>query len=427
MKKNLINYIKNIRSSNTSFYLNKTNIFSTINMVNKMKKVLFGLLIFFIMINVNAKTVTLTVCEKENCDSKNIDDVLTKAEDYSSFDIVNIVLKDDYKVYELELHDIGATVNIINRSDKKLDLIEINGKNNCTINLKNPFTITDKYKNDNGEFDIKNVSFTTEEFRGNKKLVEFNGNFVLKNINIDGIVKWEDYLRHLDKIDKFSHDEIYGISFNNSKVEADGLNVNGFINGIINNNSTINLKNSDISNNVYSIYNYSGDLDLDYVQTNSLIIGKNKKSNINITGTSEFLNTVKIINKEPSNYKKFKDYSNVILLNNSTYNFDLEAVKNISIDSRGVSLKRVFSVIDGIDYENIKWDSKNKDIAVIKGITLVPIGIGKTDITSQVNDNIKLTVHVIVNDKKKSFTKFIIGMVILVILINVFRKRNQDE
>ena len=241
MKKNLINYIKNIRSSNTSFYLNKTNIFSTINMVNKMKKVLFGLLIFFIMINVNAKTVTLTVCEKENCDSKNIDDVLTKAEDYSSFDIVNIVLKDDYKVYELESHDIGATVNIINRSDKKLDLIEINGKNNCTINLKNPFTITDKYKNDNGEFDIKNVSFTTEEFRGNKKLVEFNGNFVLKNINIDGIVKWEDYLRHLDKIDKFSHDEIYGISFNNSKVEADGLNVNGFINGIINNNSTINL------------------------------------------------------------------------------------------------------------------------------------------------------------------------------------------
>ena len=180
MKKNLINYIKNIRSSNTSFYLNKTNIFSTINMVNKMKKVLFGLLIFFIMINVNAKTVTLTVCEKENCDSKNIDDVLTKAEDYSSFDIVNIVLKDDYKVYELESHDIGATVNIINRSDKKLDLIEINGKNNCTINLKNPFTITDKYKNDNGEFDIKNVSFTTEEFRGNKKLVEFNGNFVLK-------------------------------------------------------------------------------------------------------------------------------------------------------------------------------------------------------------------------------------------------------
>ena len=59
-----MNYIKNIRSSNTSFYLNNINIFSTIKMVNKMKKIILGLLTFILVINVNAKEVTLTVCEK---------------------------------------------------------------------------------------------------------------------------------------------------------------------------------------------------------------------------------------------------------------------------------------------------------------------------------------------------------------------------
>ena len=177
-------------------------------MVDKMKKLLFGLLIFIITINVNAKVLTLTVCEKENCDSKNIDDALTKAEDYSSFDIVNIILKDDYKVYELDTHDISAQVNIRNRSDKKLDLIEIKGKNNCTIKLKNNFSFTNTYKNDNGEVDIKNVTFTTKEFRGNKNLIEFQGNFILKNINIDGIFKWEDYLRNTSNLDNYKYEEL---------------------------------------------------------------------------------------------------------------------------------------------------------------------------------------------------------------------------
>lgn len=392
-----------------------------------MKKLLIGLLTFMIIINVNAKEVTLTVCEKENCDSKNIDDVLTKAEDYSAYDIVNIILKDDYKVYELESHDLNSKINIMNRSNKKLDLIEIKGKKNCTITLKNTFNITNTYKNDNGEVDLKNITFTTEEFRGNKNLVEFKGDFILKNINIDGITKWEDYLRHIDNLDNFSHDYINGITFTNSKIEVDGLNINNCISGIVNNNSNLFIKNSDLSNNVYSIYNYSGDLDLNYVKSNSYIIGKSKKSNLKISGASEFINTIKFFDKEPTNYKYCKDNSNVILLNNSTYNFNLEAVKNINIDSHGISLKRVFQIIDGVDYEKIKWESNNKDIATINGNKLEAIGIGKTDITSQINDNIKLTVHVIVNDKSKTFTKFIIGMIILVILVNVFRRRNNDE
>ncbi len=379
------------------------------------------------MISANAKEVTLTVCEKENCDSKNIDDVLTKAEDYSSFDTINIILNDDYKVYEVESHNLNSKINIINRSDKKLDLIEIKGKNNCTITLKNTLTISNNYKGVNGEFDIKNITFTTKEFRGDKNLVEFKGNFILNNINIDGITEWEDYLRNLNNLNNFKYDDINGITFTNSKIEADGLNVNNFINGIVNNNTDLVIKNSDISSNVYSIYNYIGNIDLNYTKLNSCIIGKNKKSNFNVSGSSEFINTVKFHSKEESNYKKYKDYSNIILLNNSTYNFNLEITKNINIDSEGMSLKRVFPIIDGIDYEKVKWETNDKDIAIIDGNRLIPIGIGKTDITSSINDNIKLTVHVIVNDKKKSFTKLIIGLALLALLVNIFRKRNQDE
>lgn len=396
-----------------------------------MKKLIIGLLTFLICINVSAKEITFTICEKENCDSKNLDDALTRAEDYSSFDTVNIILKDDYKVYELDSHDISSTINIKNRSDKKLDLIEIKGKNNCTITLKNTFSITNRYKNNNGEVDMSNVTFTSEEFRGNKNLVEFRSNFILKNINVDGIFKWEDYLRNLNNLDKYSYEELNGMVFVDSKVEADGLNINNNLKGIINKNSNLTIKNSDISNNSYSIYNYSGDISLDYIKTNSMIIGESSKSKLNITGVSEFINTIKFFNKMPSKYYDYKDYSNIILLNNSTYNFDLEATKNInikvSINNRGVSLKRVFSVIDGIDYDKIKWTTKNKNVAEIKNGQLVPTGLGETDITSKVNDNIKYTIHVKVTDKSNSFLKFVIGLAFIPLLIAIFRRRNDDD
>lgn len=388
-----------------------------------MKKLLLGLLTFIIMINVNAKEITFDVCEEDNCDFKNIDDALTRAEDYFSTDTINIILKDDYKDYELESHTLNSTINIVNRFDKKLDLIEIKGKNDCTITLQNTFKITNRYKNTNGEIDIKNVTFNIKEFRGNKNLLEFQGEFELKNINLDGIFKWEDYLRNINN-KEYNAEEINGIVFNNSKVVVDGFNINNFLNGIINKNTKLSIKNSDLSQNVYSIYNYYGDVILDFTKLNSIVMGKGNKSNLKITGSSEFNNTVRIQSKDslPN-----KDYSDIILLNNSTYNLDLEVKKNINIDSKGISLKRVFPVIEGIDYNKINWTSKDKNIAIINDNKLVPIGIGNTDIISKVNDNVILKVHVIVNDKSKTFTKFIIGMVILVIVVSIFKKRNESN
>ncbi len=392
-----------------------------------MKKLLVGLLTFLIVINVHAREITLTVCEKENCNSKNIDDVLTKAEDYNSDDIINIILKDDYKVYELESHNLNSTINIINRTDKKLDLIEIKGKNNCTITLKNTFSFTNAYNNDIGEVDLSDITFTTTEFRGDKNLVVLKGKFMLNNINVDGITKWEDYLRNSNNLDNFRYDEIYGLTFNDARVEANGLNINNFIKGIVTNNSLVSIKNSDISSNVYSIYNNDGRLNLNLVKLNSLVIGKNKPTHLTIEGTSEFNNTVKFINQEPTNYYEYKDFSNIILLNNSIYNINLKVTKVINIDSKGISLKRVFPTIAGVDSNRIKWKVEDEDIAKVNDNMLIPTGVGNTKVTAQINKNIKYTVHIIVNDKKKSFLKLIIGLVLLVLLGSIFIRKGKDE
>ncbi len=392
-----------------------------------MKKLLVGLLTFLIVINVHAREITLTVCEKENCNSKNIDDVLTKAEDYNSDDIINIVLKDDYKVYELESHDLNSTINIINRTDKKLDLIEIKGKNNCTITLKNTFSFTNSYNNDNGEVDLSNITFTTKEFRGDKNLVVLKGKFVLNNINVDGITKWEDYLRNSNNLDNFRYDDIYGITFKDSKIEADGLNVNNFIKGIVTENSHVSIKNSDLSSNVYSVYNNDGKLYLDFVKLNSLIIGKKDKTYLSIKGTSEFNNTIKFNNKEPSNYYEYKDYSNIILLNYSVYNIDLNVTKVVNIDSKGISLKRVFPTIDGVNSNGLKWKIEDEDIARVSDNMLIPTGVGNTKVSTQVNRNIKYTVHLVVNDKKKSFLKIIIGLVLIVFLGSIITRKDKHE
>ena len=391
-----------------------------------MKKILLGIITLFISINVYAQNLTFDVCEKDNCDFKNIDDALTRAEDYSAYDTITIILKDDYVDYELESHDLNSKIIIKNREDKKLDLLEINGKNNCTIKLKNTFTFIDTYNNENGKIKFRNCTFTTEDFRSGKNLIELQGEFVLTNINIDGKDNWQDYLRTMDK--NVSYDELNGIVFNNSKIKADGLNINNFINGIINNNSELTIKNSDISQNVYSIYDNLGDINLDFTKINSLVIGKNKKANLNITGTSEFINTIKFHNSEPSKYIEYKDFSNIILLNKSNYKFNLKSTKNLNINSDGVSLKRIFPTIDEIDYEKLTWSTKNKDVAVVENNLLVPMGVGSTDVTTKVNDNITYTVHVDVKDKSHTFIKVIIAFMILSLLIEFSKKRmTKDE
>ena len=394
-----------------------------------MKKIILAIILFMIMINVNAKDITLDICKEGNCDCKDIDEALTKAEDYGFQDTVTIILKDDYQVYQLDSHDLNAKVNIINNSNKKLDLIEINGVNNCIIKLKNPLSITNKYNNKNGEFDLKNITFKTEEFRGDNTLLIFNGDFILKNINIDGYTEWEDYLRNLNNLDNFSYDEVYGITFNNSKVNIDGINITKFINGIINNNSNITIKNSDISNNVYSIYNNSGNLKLDYTKSNSLIIGKIKKSNIDITGSSEFLHTIKLFNKEPSKYIDYKDYSNIILLNNSTYNMNLKVTKNIGLKGEGISLKRVFPVIDGVNYDKLEWNISNKAVVRIDSNRVIPINVGKTEITTEIKGmNVKYTVIVKVFDQPNTVSKYIIIVfIIIMILYLITRKKSKNE
>ena len=220
-----------------------------------MKK-LFIILLLLSVTNVNAKELTFDVCKDGNCDCKDLEACLVRAEDYDIDDDVNILLKDDYQVYEIESHDISSKVNIINNKNKKLDLIEIKGIKKANIKLKNTFSIINRFKNDNGEVDISNVNFSVEDFRGtNNILIKLTGDFILNNININGYVEWQDYLRNLNNLDNFSYDEVYALLISNSKVEMDGVNIYRFIRGIINDNSNITINNSNITENSYSIYN----------------------------------------------------------------------------------------------------------------------------------------------------------------------------
>jgi hypothetical protein len=206
----------------------------------------------------------------------------------------------------------------------------------------------------------------------------------------------------------------------------DGVNIYKFIRGIINDNSDITINNSNISDNSFSIYNNSGKLKLNYSRTNSIINGKNKKSQIDITGTSEFLYTIKIHSKEPTKYSEFKDFSNIINYNDSTSNFNLEVTKNINLKGQGLSLKRLFPVIDGIDYDNLKWDVSNKLIARVENNKIMPIKDGTTDVTTEIKDkNIKYTVHIKVFDKSSSNHKGLIILIIVVIIMAIGTIKNK--